>query len=71
MITESEIKGLPLNEKLRVMEWIWADITRDKEDFESPEWHRAELEQTESRRKAGLEQPMDWEEAKRKLLNQQ
>lgn len=69
MITESEIKSLPMSEKMRVMEWLWSDLSQDEDSFESPQWHRTELEKTEARRQAGLEEPMDWDEAKRRLLD--
>ncbi|GHC12542.1 addiction module protein [Cerasicoccus arenae] len=68
MLTENEVRGMPLNEKLRLMEMIWDNIHHAAESFESPDWHRSELEATEERRKAGLEIPMDWNEAKQKLL---
>lgn len=68
MISETELKEMPLNQKLRLMEILWDDLHREPEAYESPEWHRIELEETESRRKAGLEKPMDWDEAKKKLL---
>ncbi len=33
--------------------------------------HKKELEVTEARRQAGFEEPMDWAETKRTLLNRQ
>jgi hypothetical protein len=69
MISEAEVKQMPLQDKLRLMEIIWDDLHRAPRTFESPEWHREELAATEARRKAGLEEPMDWDEAKQKLLN--
>lgn len=68
MISEMEIREMPLSQKLRLMEIIWDDLQRGSEVYESPDWHRMELEATESRRKAGLEEPMDWDEAKKKLM---
>ena len=66
MISETEIRKMPLNQKIKLMEMIWDDLRRESEAFESPDWHRIELEATEARRKAGLEEPMDWDEAKKK-----
>ena len=65
MISEMEIRKMPLSQKIRLMEMIWDDLRRESEDFESPDWHRIELEATEARRKAGLEEPVDWDEAKK------
>lgn len=69
MIKESDVKRMPLNQKLRIMEIIWDDLCQHSEAVESPDWHRKELEATEARRQAGLEEPMDWAEAKKTLLN--
>jgi len=69
MINETEVRGMPLNQKLRIMEIIWDDLCQHSEAVNSPDWHRKELEATESRRQAGLEEPMDWNEAKKTLLN--
>ena len=71
MITESEISELPVDEKLRLFEAIWADLCRNADNVESPDWHRSELEATERRRVQGLEVPMDWKEAKEKLRNRE
>lgn len=68
MISEAEVKEMPLNQKLRLMEMIWDDLHRMSEAYESPDWHRKELEATESRRTAGFEEPMDWDDAKNRLL---
>lgn len=62
-----EIEHLSREEKLRVMEAIWEDLSRDAEQVESPEWHRGVLEETERRFKAGQETVKDWSDAKREL----
>jgi hypothetical protein len=61
-----EIKHLSREEKLRVMEAIWEDLSRDAEQVESPEWHRGVLEETERRLQAGQESTMDWREARKR-----
>jgi hypothetical protein len=71
MITESEIRKMPIEEKLRIFEAIWADLSRHADSVESPDWHRSELEATERRRVQGLEVPMDWDQAKQKLRNRE
>jgi hypothetical protein len=62
-----EIKHLSREEKLRVMEAIWEDLSRDAEQVESPEWHREVLEETERRLQAGQEGTVDWHEGKKRL----
>ena len=54
-------------EKLRVMETLWADLTRDQEQFESPKWHGDVLRERAERVKQGKETFMNWETAKRQL----
>ncbi len=62
-----EIEHLSREEKLRVMEAIWEDLSRDAEQIESPDWHREVLEETEHRFEAGRETVRDWSEAKKEL----
>jgi hypothetical protein len=62
-----EIGHLSREEKLRVMEAIWEDLTREAEQVESPDWHREALEETERRLPAGQERVVDWPEAKKEL----
>ena len=56
-------------EKLRVMESLWRDLTRDEEQLESPEWHGEVLRQRAARVEQGKEAFMDWEAAKTQLRN--
>jgi len=54
-------------EKLRAMEMLWADLSRDEARFESPAWHEDVLRDREEKIKAGKETFMDWETAKKQL----
>lgn len=67
MIDRSEIEKMSREEKLQTMEAIWADLSKDGAEMESPEWHRRALEETEARVNAGEEQTADWESAKQEL----
>lgn len=62
-----EIQQMPRQEKLRLMELLWADLSRDESEFESPAWHADVLRETAERRAHGKETVLDWEEAKAKL----
>jgi len=60
---------LPLNEmtvreKLQLMEALWADLSRDSDAIESPDWHREVLEDRERRIASGEANFSDWEKAK-------
>ena len=54
-------------EKLRAMEALGVDLSRDEPAFESPAWHADALRETERRVAAGEEKPLDWKAAKREL----
>ena len=55
------------DEKLRVMEALWADLSREEEQLESPGWHEGVLKEREERIKSGQETFMEWEAAKKEL----
>jgi hypothetical protein len=55
-------------EKLKALEAIWQDLTKDG-DFESPEWHAHVLRETEQAVKDGKAGFLEWEAAKQKLRN--
>ncbi|MBM4029228.1 MAG: addiction module protein [Planctomycetes bacterium] len=62
-----EIGHLSREEKLRVMEALWEDLSRDAEQVESPDWHREVLDEADRRLEAGQESVVDWPEAKKEL----
>ena len=61
------LEKMTIAEKLRVMESLWRDLTRDEEHLESPEWHGEVLRERATRVKQGKESLMDWETAKKQL----
>ncbi|MFP4166228.1 MAG: addiction module protein [Opitutales bacterium] len=67
MIAIEQIKQLSHKEKLMAIEAIWGDLLASSEQVESPHWHQEALKETEARAAAGLEEPIDWEQAKAKL----
>ncbi len=67
MIALEQIRQLPLREKLRLMEEIWDDISREEQDLEVPQWHKEILDERERLLAEGKAQFMDWEEAKRQI----
>jgi len=70
MATELQLDQMTTADKLRVMEELWADLTRNEKEFESPAWHLEVLQQREERLKAGEETAIDWETAKKELRDQ-
>ncbi len=63
----AEIRQLSRAEKLRLMEALWADLSRDEAELESPAWHETALKETQQRLANGQEQVLDWEQAKAEL----
>jgi hypothetical protein len=63
------LRRLPRNEKLKLMEALWEDLSIPDGEFDSPAWHAKELAETERRLSENKEQILDWEAAKRTLRN--
>ncbi len=61
------IHELPKLEKIKVMEFIWEELTTLDNEFESPDWHKKVLADTEKRMENGNEELLDWDKAKQKL----
>jgi hypothetical protein len=58
---------MTLPEKLRLMEALWADLSRHAEAMELPAWHAQALRETEQRVADGKEIALDWDAAKKTL----
>ena len=56
-------------EKLRIMEELWTDLSRHESQFESPAWHGDVLRERAEAVKSGKETFLDWEEVKKQLRN--
>ena len=67
MPIELEIEKMTLEEKLRAMEALWADLSRKEQDIQSPPWHEQLLKEREERVQSGQERFESWEDAKREL----
>jgi hypothetical protein len=62
-----ELQQMPRQEKLRLLESLWADLSQDDTKLESPAWHATVLAETERRLANGQEQALDWDQAKAQL----
>jgi hypothetical protein len=58
---------MPRQEKLKLMEALWADLSRDGAELESPAWHADALRESAERVACGEEKILSWEQAKAKL----
>jgi hypothetical protein len=64
---EITLDKMTVPEKLRLMEALWADLSRHEEAMELPAWHAHVLQETGQRVAAGKETAIDWETAKKEL----
>jgi putative addiction module component (TIGR02574 family) len=63
----AELRKLPPDEKLKIIEILWSDLAADEESLPSPPWHEEELRRTEADFAAGRIETLDWEDAKKEL----
>jgi hypothetical protein len=62
-----EIQQMPRSEKLKLMETLWEDLSRDETEVESPAWHADALRETAERMARGEEKILDWDQTKAEL----
>lgn len=67
METTLPLDQMTTAEKLRAMEALWADLSRNETQLESPTWHEDVLKEREQKIKSGAESFIDWETAKKQL----
>jgi len=61
------LEGMTKEEKLRMMEALWTDLTREEKEFLSPNWHEDVLKAREKKVESGREEYRDWESAKKEI----
>ena len=61
------LKKMSRIEKLRAMEALWTDLSRDEGSFDSPAWHEQELRTAERLVKTRKAQFGSWEDAKKRI----
>lgn len=63
-MTVDEVKALPLDRKIQIMEAIWEDFRDRFERLDVPQEQRELLDQRRARVRDGVAQLLDWESAK-------
>lgn len=63
----TELRNLPRDEKLRIIETLWSDLAADEESVTSPAWHEEALQKIDTEFAAGRLEVIDWEVAKKEL----
>ena len=71
MNTTLPLDRMTKEEKLRAMEALWADLSRDETQVESPGWHEQVLHERREAVQSGQETFLDWEVAKQQLRDRQ
>lgn len=69
MYTKLPLNDMTIEDKMRVMEDLWSDLTKTEKNYPSPDWHYDVLLLREKRVREGKEVYKDWEEAKKELHN--
>jgi hypothetical protein len=57
-------------EKLRTMEALWADLSRNEGDIPVADWHKELLDERKRQIDAGEARFTDWETAKKRIRDQ-
>jgi len=61
------IARMSREDKLRAMETLWADLSKDETRTSSPDWHGAVLRETERLVSEGKAKFSDWQSARRRI----
>jgi len=64
------IKEMSFEEKIQAMELLWDDLSKNGEQFKSPDWHQDVLAQREKAIKDSSAEYIDWETAKKNIKGQ-
>lgn len=67
MIAKEEIRKLPMQEKLALLEAVWAEISPEPDELDVPQWHKDLLDDRELALREGRTEVLDWEDAKRQI----
>jgi putative addiction module component (TIGR02574 family) len=67
MIAFEQIRQLPLQEKIAIMEAIWEDLSAEESAVEVPQWHQELLDERERLLAEGKAHFLDWEAAKKQI----
>jgi hypothetical protein len=62
-----ELNQMTVEEKLQMMEALWADLSRNAEDVVPPDWHGEVLESRQAALERGDERFEDWQQARAEI----
>jgi len=64
---KEEVSRLSKAERLQAMEWLWASLSKEQRDLESPKWHGEVLAARKAKADAGEAQFLSVEQLKERL----
>jgi len=64
---KEEVSRLSKAERLEAMEWLWASLSKEQRDLESPEWHGEVLAARKAKADAGEAQFLSVGQLKERL----
>lgn len=62
-----DLQAMSREEKIAMMEALWADLTREQESYESPAWHAQALAEAEASIQDGTAQFLSLEQVKERI----
>jgi hypothetical protein len=63
-MTTEEVRALPLNQKIQIMETLWEDLRERFDRLDVPQAHRDLLDERRSRIQKGTDTLLDWDTVK-------
>ena len=63
----TELRALPVAERLKLIEDLWDSIETDAEVLPLPDWHRAEIDRRLDALDTGAAVGAPWEEVRRRI----
>ena len=67
MIAQSDIRQMPLSDKLAMLEALWEEISSEPDQVEIPQWHKYILDERLMAAERGEVEIIDWEIAKKQV----
>lgn len=65
----ADVRKLPIDERLRIMEDVWASLEAEGAKLAVPEWHKGELDRRLESYGSQPDKMQDWQDVKAELLD--
>lgn len=70
MIEHKQIMDMNISEKIRLMEWLWEDLSREENNLKLPDWHKGILDNRIAAIESGESRYKGWDSVKADILKQ-